>query len=295
MEALKTTPRLALNHILFTTDFSETSERALSFALAFANWFGASICIAHAVPPEPHYPVPMDPLPVEIDPVWQEAQGNMASFESSHPLRSLKHETVVEQGRPWDVVSRLLRTKPADLLVLGTHGRVGLKKIVLGSEAETIFRQTPCPVLTVGPHVVPIDWQSWRLRTILFATDFAESSVAALPLALSLAEETQATLLLLHLTPMVPLDSQDDLQQKILARMKALVPPDAEDWCKPECIVRFEFPADGILRLAKEREADLIVMGVRKRAAPAAAAHLPWATATDVVSRAPCPVLTVRA
>lgn len=294
MEALQTTPRLAFSNILFTTDFSETSERALNFALAFASWYGASLCIAHAVPPEPHYPVPMDRMPVEIDPIWQEAQGNMARFEAAHPLRAIKHETVVEQGRPWDVVTRLLRTKTIDLLVLGTHGRVGLSKIVLGSSAETIFRQSSCPVLTVGPHVVPIEWQSWRLRTIVFATDFAESSLAALPLALSLAEENQAAFLMLHLTPMVPLDSQDDLEQSTLARMNRLLPSDAENWCKPECIVRFEFPADGILRLASERDADLVVMGVRKRAAPVAAAHLPWATATDVVSRAPCPVLTIR-
>jgi nucleotide-binding universal stress UspA family protein len=294
MEALKITPRIALSNILFTTDFSDTSERALSFALAIANWYGARLCIAHAVPPEPHYPVPMDPLPVDIDPIWQEAQGRMEIFASSHSFRGITHETVVEQGRPWEVVSRVLRTKDIDLLVLGTHGRVGLKKIVLGSDAEIIFRQASCPVLTVGPHVIPIDPQSWRLKTILFATDFTERSVAALPLALSLAEENQANLLLLHLTPMVPLDSQDDLEVSILARLQELLPADAEDWCKPESIVRFEFPADGILHLANERNVNLIIMGVHKPAVPSATAHLPWATATDVVSRAPCPVLTVR-
>jgi nucleotide-binding universal stress UspA family protein len=149
-------------------------------------------------------------------------------------------------------------------------------------------------VLTVGPHVIPIDSESWRLKTILFATDFTDRSLAALPLALSLAEENQANLLLLHLTPMVPLDSQDDLQVSIMDRLHQLLPEDAEDWCKPECIVRFEFPADGILRLANERSVNLIIMGVRKPTAPAATAHLPWATATEVVSRAPCPVLTVR-
>jgi nucleotide-binding universal stress UspA family protein len=115
-----------------------------------------------------------------------------------------------------------------------------------------------------------------------------------LPLALSLAEENQANLLLLHLTPMVPLDSQDDLEVSILARLQELLPADAEDWCKPESIVRFEFPADGILHLANERNVNLIIMGVHKPAVPSATAHLPWATATDVVSRAPCPVLTVR-
>ena len=294
MEALNVTPRLALQNILFTTDFSSTSERALRFALAFASWYEAKLSIVHAVPPEPHYPIPIDQLPPAIDPLWREAQGKMATFASASALRRVRHEMFVEQGRPWDVVQGIMQKRPADLLVLGTHGRVGLKKMVLGSEAEIIFRQALCPVLTVGPGVAPVYWPHWQLKTIVFATDFSETSEAALPLALSLAEENQASLLLLHLTPMVPIDSQDDLEVGIREGLRKMIPADAEDWCKPECVVRFQFPADGILDLAKERGADLIVMGVRRTSAPVARAHLPWAIATDVVSRAPCPVLTVR-
>jgi nucleotide-binding universal stress UspA family protein len=292
MEALKTAPRLSLANILFTTDFSATSERALRFAMAIANWYGSKLLIVHAVKPEPRYAVPLDRLPLELDPAWQEAQQNLKRFEAAHAFKDIVHETVLEHGEPWSVVSSILDNQKVDLLVLGTHGRLGLKKMVLGSEAEVMFRQSACPVLTLGPHVVPIDAHNWKPKNIIFPTEFSETSLRALPFALSLAEESEANLILLHLTAMVPLDARDDLEQKILSQLTGLLPQGAADWCKPECILLYEFPAEGILRLAQERSADLIVMGVRK--GTAAASHQPWATATEVVSRAPCPVLTVR-
>jgi nucleotide-binding universal stress UspA family protein len=294
MEAVKSTPRLALDNILFTTDFSPASERAFLFALAFARWYGSKITVAHAVTPEPHYSVPLDPLPVDMDPFWQNARNAMTAFETSHSFHGVKHASVLEQGSPWEVVSRVMRQQAVDLLVLGTHGRQGWKKLVLGSEAEVIFRQATCPVLTVGPHVAAMDPERWKPYTIVYATDFSPSSLQALPLALSIAEESQANLILLHLTPLVPIDAQERALRAIEERLQALVPAEATDWCKASVLVRFEFPAEGILRLARERAADLIVMGARKRGAPQAASHIPWATAAEVVSHAQCPVLTVR-
>jgi nucleotide-binding universal stress UspA family protein len=292
MEALKAAPRLALSNLLFTTDFSASSERAMSFALAIAHWYGAKVFLVHAVAPEPRYEVPLDRVPVEANPAWQDAYRNLLKFQATHSFRDVPHEAVLEEGEPWLVVADVMDKHEIDLLVLGTHGRLGLKKLILGSQAETIFRQASCPVLTVGPHVNPVDPHAWSPKNIIFPTDFSETSLQALAFALSLAEESDARLLLLHLTAMVPLDAKDDLEQKILKQLRDLVPPEAADWCKPECLVLYEFPAEGILRLAQERGADLIVMGVHR--ATGVATHVPWAIATEVVSRAPCPVLTVR-
>ena len=91
-----------------------------------------------------------------------------------------------------------------DLIVLGSHGKHGLKKLVLGSAAEQIFRHADCPVLTVGPKVVAPGPGEVAFKHILFATDFSAGSLRALPYALSLAEENQARLALLHVTPLVP-------------------------------------------------------------------------------------------
>jgi nucleotide-binding universal stress UspA family protein len=294
MEALKLTPRLAIENILFATDFSSSSAGALAFSLAVARWYGSKILSVHAVMPEPHYSVPLEPIPLELDPLWQQAKKKMAEFETRGAFGDVPHEAILQHGQPWEVVARVMREQRTDLLVLGTHGRTGIRKLVLGSQAEIIFRQATCPVVTVGPHVHPDPTEHWNPKTVVFATDFSETSLHAFPFALSLAEETQARLILSHFMGLVPSDCKDDIEVDAYERLKKLIPPDAEQWFRPEFTVRADLPAAGILNLAEERKADLIVMGARKRVLPGAFAHLPWATASEVVSRATCPVLTVR-
>jgi nucleotide-binding universal stress UspA family protein len=294
MEAVKTAPRLAIENILFATDFSSTSTGALRFSLGIARWYGSKILAVHAVTPEPHYSVPLEPLPLELDPMWQQANKKMAECEAAGTFGDVPHETIVEHGQPWEVVARVMRRQPTDLLLLGTHGRTGIRRLVLGSQAEIIFRRATCPVLTVGPHVHTAPADTWKPSTIVFPTDFSEASLHAFPYALSFAEETQATLILMHFMALVPRDSEDDAEAGAREALEKLIPADAVHWFLPEFVVQTDFPAPGILQLAEERKADLIVMGVRKRALPGASAHLPWATASEVVSRAPCPVLTVR-
>ncbi|MBZ5598104.1 MAG: universal stress protein [Acidobacteriia bacterium] len=295
MPVLQTNLRLSLKTILFTTDFSSASEAALPYVQALVRWYGSKVIVVHSVEPEPPPTLSMEPSPLDMNLSWQHAQNKMNEFLRSNPLPGIVHETVLEQGELWDVLSDLIRRHDIDLLVLGTHGRQGLKKLVLGSAAEQIFRLAPCPVLTVGPKAVrpSIQFENWK--RILFATDFSAGSLKALPYALSMAEENNAQLMLLHTIPLVPVQQQDDVQEGARRRLEKLMPMDAADWCKPEYVVRFEFPADGILKVAQERQADLIVMGVRAAASPRTSAHLPWATAYEVVCHAHCPVLTVRA
>jgi nucleotide-binding universal stress UspA family protein len=294
VEAVNIAPRLALENILFATDFSSTSERAFAFASAIARCYGSKIFAVHAVTPEPHYSVPLEPVPLDLDPMWQQARKKMKHYQTTGAFGDINHEIIVEHGQAWDVVSRILRQHRIDLLVLGTHGRSGVRKLVLGSQAETIFRQAICPVLTVGPHVAGIGSDTWNPKRIIFASDLSPTSDHAFPFALSLAEETQACLTLLHLMPLAPPSADDDAEANALATLQKLIPADAENWCRPEFLARVDFPAEGILQVAEERNADVIVMGVRRRAIPTASAHLLWATASEVVSRACCPVLTVR-
>jgi nucleotide-binding universal stress UspA family protein len=238
--------------------------------------------------------MPMEPMPLDLNSEWVSAEHKMKLFVDQHPFADTKFNTVLEQGELCDVISKLILKNDIDLLVLGTHGRQGLRKVVMGSAAEEIFRRASCPVLTVGPHAahVPHEFETWK--RILFATDFSPGSLRALPYALSLAEENQASLVLLHLVPLVPMHEEEQVEAAIRERMRKLVPAEAATWCIPEYAVRFDFPAEGILSVAREREADVIVMGVRKSDHPRTLAHLPWATAHEVVCRAHCPVLTVR-
>jgi len=293
MPTVQASPRLALNNVLVPTDFSEASELALVYARVFAADYGAKIYVSHAVNPMPPIFMPMEPIPIDLDAEWQDAQVRLKGFAAHDLLKGTRHESILGRGETWNVIDDIIRRNAVDLIVLGTHGKHGVKKLLFGSGAEQIFRHADCPVLTVGPRVEIPAGDVAAFRHIVFATDFSPGSLHALPYALFLAEENQATLSFLHVMPMVIPQEQSAVAEVIRKRLQRLIPSDAEDWCHPSAVVHFEFPSEGILDVAEQQCADLIVMGVHKRA-PRAVSHLPWAIAYEVVCHARCPVLTVR-
>jgi len=293
MPTLQASLRLTFSNILVPTDFTGASENALAYARAFAKDYGSRIFVTHAVAPNPPIFFPMEPVPPDLDGEWADAQSELDKFLRSEPRTDILQEGILERGELWNVLDDVIHRHSIDLIVLGSHGRRGLKKMVLGSGAEQIFRNARCPVLTVGPNVPQPSSEVIEFKHIIFATDFSDGSLKALPYALSLAEENQASLTLLHVLPLVPMQQEIYLSGGTEKRLEALVPPDAKDWCQVSAVVSFEFPAEGILHLANIQSADLIVMGVHKHASRVAA-HLPWAIAYEVVCHAPCPVLTVR-
>jgi nucleotide-binding universal stress UspA family protein len=186
-----------------------------------------------------------------------------------------------------------------DLIVLGTRGRSGLAKFLLGSTAEEIFRKAPCPVLTVGPFSPHEPARHGEISEIVYATDFSPESVAAASYAISLAQEFQAHLTLLHVIENMHRETccahPEELVNSSARLLHNLVPPEAELWCEPRFAIEEGTAAEKILDVAAQRKADLIVLGVRPPGGfPGAATHLPIATAHKVVCHATCPVLTVR-
>ena len=286
--------RVSLRNLLFLTDFSPASELAVPYLVAVAEWYGAKVYVLHTVPSEAPMPLPMEPLPVSLDLGWQRAKLQMQEFVAGAAFKSLDHAGLVQEGEFWPAISSVIHDHSIDMIVLGTHGRSGLKKVALGSMAEEVFRHALCPVLTVGPHCRPSPGRFDEWKRILFATDFSPASLRALPYAFSLAEENEAELILLHMLPLVPMQQQDSVREAIIKRLSALVPAEVRPWCRPRCQVRFDFAIDGIRDAANEVEADVIVMGVHHVRSPKATSHLLWATAYEVVCQAPCPVLTVR-
>ena len=308
METLELSRSVAFKNILLATDFSEASAKTIPYAAAIASRYGSKVYLVHVIPPEPKLGIPLEPLPPELDRDRSDSALAMKTLASADPLKEIPHEVLLEEGPIRDVLSELIRRNEIDLLVLGTHGRGGLKKVILGSVAEELFRQAPCPVLTIGPAVPVAPAGATELRRILFATDFGAASLHALPYAVSLATESEARLILLHvLAPMPVVDvgpywypGTDLVQQQEKARVKGieqlrkLIPPEADLPTDPEFFVALDFVPDGILRIAAGCQADLIVMGVNRAASARASAHLPWAIAHEVVCHAKCPVLTVR-
>lgn len=292
MQTAPVTSRITLSNVLFATDFSDVSRAALPFALELARWYGGKIFVTRVVPYEPYLSVPLEPIPVDLDMSWNREKQNMAEFVSNVSFGDIVHEEILQRGELGEAISDLITTKRIDVAVVGTHGRQGLKKLVLGSAAEKIYRQAACPVLTIGPEAAECCAERWQLKQILFPTDFSETALHALPYALSLAEENQATLIFLHAIPLVPQEYKESVELGARKRMEGLMP--AEPWCRPDFLVTFDFPGPGITQVARERKVDLIVMGVGTPAVTALKAHLPWSVASDVVGAAPCPVLTVR-
>ncbi len=291
MDNPKASPRFSPSNVLLTTDFSSASQRALPYARALARWYGSKIFVCHVLPAEGH---PSGPLS-EQTLTRQEVEQDMDSFLRRTPLVDVAYEVVIEQGELWDALAAVIQRHKIDIAVLGTHGRHGIKKLTLGSAAERIFRQAPCPVWTVGPSTMQEPFEFESLKRILFATDFSPSSLHALPYALSLTKENQATIILLHLIPLMPIDeSPASVINASRKRLEALLPAAAEDWCTAEFVVQSEFPPGGILRVAAEKNVDLIVMGLRRPETLEASGHIPWATASEVARQAHCPLLTVR-
>jgi nucleotide-binding universal stress UspA family protein len=292
MPIISEVTRISLKNILFPTDFSQFSKAALPFASTLARTYGATILMSHVIPAEPHLAVPLDRLPEQDDAAALDARQKLTELMQDPTVRGVQCKLEVRQGELSEVIPELIHDREVDFVVLGTHGHHGLSKLVLGSGAEQIYRTASCPVLTIGPKAQGA--AEWNLRRVLCPVDLAEDPAPVLQYALSLAEENQSEIIILEAMPLVPWQHRPLVEERRLRVLRDLIPPQAENWCKPQLMVRWEYPADAILEVAREREADLIVMSVHKARVSALSSHLPWPVASEVVSRAHCPVLTLR-
>lgn len=282
-------------NILFATDFSPAAAHAIPYVKRIAKHYDADLVALHVRPPAVN---PMTQPATWPDKEAIRLQNGEYRNELLDTFAGIRTNALIEDG---DIQSRLqaaIEKNNIDLVVIGTRGRTGLGKLLLGSVAEEIFRTVTCPVLTVGPRSDSSRSANGEFREILFATDFTSESQAAAACAVSLAQEFQARLILLHIVPeQQPGDlvSASDVTRAAKELLRKLVPEEAQAWCKPEYLVEQGNPADRILELAHLRESDLIVLGVKpEEGVPGSTTHLPNATAHKIVSRAECPVLTVR-
>jgi nucleotide-binding universal stress UspA family protein len=303
---------IRFERILIATDFSESSQRAFTCATAIARRYGSALSVVHAVPPEPRDRIPLEQLPRELNGPLLEAEDQMKHLDEEAGIDDLNRHVLVEQGPVWDVLAAAIQRERVDLLVLGTHGRGGLRKLALGSVAEEILRLAPCPVLTIGPHVSLAASGAVEFKRILFATDFGPASAKAFPYALSLAEDYQAKLVLVHMVPPMPspdlgptpyapstypaeeyMKWQRAMQNESGKKLRALLPPNTKLAAEPEYVAGMDFVPEGILDVATVNKIGLIVMGANRTASPRVAAHIPWALTHEVICHANCPVLTV--
>jgi len=287
--------RIALRNILFATDFSSVSDAALNHALGIARHFDSRMYVAHVIRPDAYQLVPPDAMGMALEQTRHYAEDQMARLLISGNLRGVPHQVLLAQGELWPAMAEMIERHDVDLVVVGTHGRTGVRKLLLGSVAEEVFRLSPRPVMTVGPKVPGEAPAESEFRRILYASDFTANSEPATAYAFSLAQENDAHLTLMHVVKGagdVSPRNRGRLIELFTRQLRQLVPEEAEQWCEPELRIEFGTPSEEILRAAADLRADLIVLGVRRSAT--FAGHLPPATAYTVVCQAHCPVLTVR-
>jgi len=302
------------DNVLCPIDFSETSGRALTYAAALARWYDAHLEVLHVVPVSGQ-----GGPPIHLDSAggpWPPGEPLIGAIEAAIDgagASDLKSRALAEEGRAHEIIAARARAWPADLLVMGTHGRSGFNRLLLGSVTEKVLSMVTCPVLTVPPAAPDRAEQPVVFKNILCAVDHSPSALKALRHALDLARQAGGRLTVLsaleYMDPEETLepavfdpchqalaDSRRRRQDQIdyaRRRLHALVAGESTTWCEIEELVAVARAYKAILRQAEEAPPDLIVMGAQGTAG--LELMLYGSNTHHVMRAAPCPVLTVRA
>jgi nucleotide-binding universal stress UspA family protein len=304
-----------IRRILCPIDFSDFSQRAFHHAHAIARWYESTITLIHvsAVASAATYAPGSGPLPpIAFTPVDRDALlAEMRRFadREAETIVPITLDLVVDDSVAAGILTKA-EAMPADLLVMGTHGRSGFERLVLGSVTEKVLRKARCPVLTVPRALADIVPAPRVLfKRIVCAVDFSDSSIHALNYAMSLAQEADSHLAVVHVIEVptgvlrgapgavqaVPQSLRAYIalaEQEGRTRLKDAIPDTVHAYCSVETILTTGTPYREILRIADDQRADLLVVGIHGRGA--IDRLLFGSTAQHLVRQATCPVLTLR-
>jgi nucleotide-binding universal stress UspA family protein len=282
-------------NILFATDFSPASRKALEYAASLARRYGSTIYLTHVITVD-GYPLASPEYAVSsLQKMHVEAMQGFRELLKAGELIELPYKVLIQEGNLWPSIEELIKTYEIDLLVVGTHGIGTLEKVLIGSGAEEIFRKARVPVLTVGPSAAKEPHYEMEFKNILFASDFGRSAEREAEYAVSLAQKHCSRLRLVHVLPDPEAYGEDVLAMKkeiSMAKLRELVATGTDLHCKLDFEVAVGEPVQQILRIAEETKADLIIMGARGRSS--LAGNVPHTKAYRVVCGARCPALTLR-
>jgi nucleotide-binding universal stress UspA family protein len=298
-----------VRQILCASDLSPASEPAWVTAQRLGRLFGAEVLLLHVIPP---VPIPMEgyfpPRLYQelVTGARREAEASLAAVVAGVAGPSPKVRSQVLEGSPAARIVDVAAEEGADLIVVGTHGRTGLDRVLLGSVADRVLRTAKCPVVTVG--ALPAGTTpAAGLGRILYATDFSPAARAAWPWVLALAGASGAAVDLLHVAAQPVPDRH--LSPETLGQMATLLKEQAQaeaerflqdagrTWPgrlareRVTVLIGHGVMGEQVSRSAQQRRADLIVMGTQGWSG-----LLRWmlgSVAQHVIQTAPCPVLTV--
>jgi nucleotide-binding universal stress UspA family protein len=297
---------IEIRRILCPTDFSDASKRAMERAIVLAKWYEAELTVLHVLslaPSTTGFPPAVSPFTLALVPRERFLE-DLRRFSASAVEAGVRTEVVLGEGSAAGEILDAARKIPADLIVMGTHGRGGFERLVLGSVAEKVLRRACCPVVTVPASAEPLGSSpSPPFGSILCACDFSAASRRALDYALSLAQEAKSVLTVLHVVEWSPeqdvrehrhLDAggyRRYLEDEARGLLEAAIPDEARLWCDIHTVVGMGRVPGEIERVARERKADLIVMGIEGRGP--VDMMLFGSTTRHVIRESGLPVLTV--
>ena len=302
---------IEIRQILCPIDLSEFSRHALDHAVAIARRYDATITVFNVctvVAATAYAPgTPMLPVTVPTPGDLEALLASIKRFVETEVGLTVPMRFEIGEGDATSAILDRAGTIPSDLIVMGTHGRSGFDRLILGSVTEKVIRKATCPVLTVPRRmddVIPIPD---RLFTrILCATDFSDASLHALEYALSLVRDADTHLTLVHVVEVTPAPQSEaavDIEARALGayvaaaaearaeQLARIVPDSVRALCTMERTLAIGKAHREILRIADERQSDVIVLGAHGFGVPQ---FLFGSTANQVVRQARCPVLTIR-
>lgn len=244
--------------ILCPIDFSEFSDLALRYAVAFAEQNHSRLIVLHSIPVS-FVLAGMPPFPVVNDPIWQgDVKQLVEKTVAPYASHEFKLDTKIESGDAATQILLTARDENVDLIVMGTHGTSGYENLFMGSVTNKILHKTQVPVLTVckptravltGDPAEPI-----LIGKILCAIDPLHVNLTALRSALSLARFNKATLYILTV-------QESTMYKGIIDDLKELLVPEKENLCKVEFIHLKGDPVHRIVDAIQDLEIDLAIMG----------------------------------
>jgi nucleotide-binding universal stress UspA family protein len=302
---------IEIRRILCPIDFSEFSRHGLDHAVAIARRYDSMITVFNVcalVPATVYAPgTPMLPVSVPTPDDLDALLASMKRFVETEVGLTAPMRFEIGEGNAATEILERATAIPSDLIVMGTHGRSGFERLVLGSVTETVIHKAACPVLTVPrPMTDAVPVPDRLFKRILCAIDFSDTSLRALEYALSLAQEKDAQLMLVHVVEVTPAPQSEaagDVEARALGayvaaaaearaeQLQRIVPDSVRAYCTVERTLAIGKAHHEILRIAAERDSDVIILGAHGFGLTQL---LFGSTAHQVVRQARCPVLTIR-
>jgi nucleotide-binding universal stress UspA family protein len=284
---------VTIKKILCPVDFFPASDRAVKYAAGLARSYDASLHLLHVIAPlvTTAYEYPINTY--DIIRSMETASGReMKKLEAKLKAMGVDVRTEVRTGNIQDAIKRSIATVKPDLIAMGTHGRRGVERWLMGSVTEWLMRHTPVPVITLsarGRLKQPV------FKRILVTTDFSEGTNDALSYAFSIAQENDSRISLMHVVNDLAVEPPGRYRRPLVTgvqkQLEDLIPPEAANWCDIDVRVEEGLPYQVILSVLKREKPDLLVMNIHGKGMLDRA--LLGSTAERVVRAAECPVMLI--